>query len=73
MEEGGLGTSEARSPISEEKESARKSNPYKIKRGVSFKDKQPGESIHTVHHVESFKVYNASEEKGLSCLKCSLF
>ena len=43
----------------------------KAKRSVSFSDKNPNVSVHTVHHVESYKVYNS--HKNDSCLKCSLF
>ena len=49
------------------------SSPFKAKRSVSFKDKDPKQSLHTVHHVESLKSYNSTEEKGFSCLKCCVF
>lgn len=45
---------------------------YKAKRTVSFKDQCGNQSLHTVHHVESLKKYNATEEKGLSCFKCCM-
>lgn len=43
---------------------------YRAKRTVSFKDQCTNQSLYTVHHVESLKKYNATEEKGLSCFKC---
>ena len=46
-------------------------SPYRAKRTVSFKDKDAKQPIHTIHHVESLKKYNATEERN-SCLKCNL-
>jgi len=43
---------------------------FKAKRTVSFKDQCANQSLHTVHHVESLKRYNAVEENRLSCFKC---
>lgn len=49
-----------------------KISPAKARRTVSFRDKCAGQNLETVHHVESLKHYNSTEEKGFNCLKCSL-
>ena len=49
-----------------------KISPAKARRTVSFRDKCAGLNLETVHHVESLKQYNSTEEKGFNCLKCSL-
>ena len=45
-------------------------SPFKAKRSVSFKDKDPNQALSIVHHVESLKKYNSTEERGFSCMKC---
>ena len=47
-------------------------SPYKAKRTVSFKDKHPHQALSTIHHVESLKNYNSTEERGFSCMKCQI-
>ncbi|OMJ68052.1 hypothetical protein SteCoe_34609 [Stentor coeruleus] len=54
------------------KSSTRKSVDYRAKRTVSFRDKDPNQKLHTIHHVESYKTYNAVQDKGWSCLKCQI-
>ena len=49
-----------------------KVSPAKARRTVSFRDKCSNQSLETVHHIESLKHYNLTEEKGFSCLKCSI-
>ena len=56
----------------EKRSSLLATNPYKAKRSVSFKDKDPNLSLHTVHQVESLKSYNATEEGSFSCMRCEL-